>query len=115
MLGLVLAAGVLTKENTRPALALIPLSLLCFDWSPAGRSRRLTVWLEGIGIALLMAAAAYVLLRSSSRYPEFEKAPRERAAVHGEATRRRAPRSVRAIGPAWSAYRPAFGGYVTIP
>jgi 4-amino-4-deoxy-L-arabinose transferase-like glycosyltransferase len=115
LLGLALAAGVLTKENTRPALALIPLSLLCFDWSPADRPRRLTVWLEGIGIALVMAAAAYVLLRTSSRYPDFEKA-RENPLLYtvrplGDVLRD----PFGAIGPAWSAYRPAFAGYVTLP
>ena len=34
LLGLVGAVGVLTKENTKPAMALLPLSLILFDWRP---------------------------------------------------------------------------------
>ena len=62
-----------------------------------------------------MAAAAYVVLRSSSRYPDFEKA-RENPLLYtvrplGDVLRD----PFGAVGPAWSAYRPAFAGYVTLP
>jgi 4-amino-4-deoxy-L-arabinose transferase-like glycosyltransferase len=115
LLGAVLAAGVLTKENTKPALALLPLSLLCLDWSEPGRRRRLTTWLAGIGVALLMVAGAYLLLHASSRYPEFEKA-RHNPLLYtvrplGDVIRHPFAK----IGPAWSAYHPAFSGYVTLP
>jgi 4-amino-4-deoxy-L-arabinose transferase-like glycosyltransferase len=114
LLGAVLAAGVLTKENTKPAVALIPLSLLCFDWSPADRRRRLVVWLQCIAVALVMVIGAELLLRSSSLYSQLE------------AVRRTAFYTVRPLhdvladpfgswGKAWSAYRPAFTGYVTVP
>ena len=66
-------SGVLTKENTKPAIALIPLSLLCFDWRPRGPAReRLTRWLQSIGdrrrdgVPRRPADAVVVLLRRSS-------------------------------------------------
>ena len=94
---------------------LVPLSLLCFDWSAEDRPRRLKRWLTGIGIAAAMVVAATLLLRTSSLYHLYEEArddpllytvrPLDDVLRHpfGE------------IGKTWAAYRPAFGGYVTIP
>jgi 4-amino-4-deoxy-L-arabinose transferase-like glycosyltransferase len=113
-LGLVCAAGTLTKESTKPALALIPASLLCFGWSGSDRGHRLRVWLAGIGIVGAMVGAALLLLRASSRYPELE-AHRELEVY-----------TVRPVGDvlrdpfgswgiAWSAYRPVLLEYIGIP
>jgi 4-amino-4-deoxy-L-arabinose transferase-like glycosyltransferase len=66
LLGLTLAAGYLTKDNTKPALALLPVSLLIFDWSETGRRERLRTWLWGVGIVVLMLAAAQLVMRASS-------------------------------------------------
>ena len=115
LLGLVLAAGVLTKENTKPALALVPLSLLCFDWNAPDRGRRLRLWLAGIGIAAAMVVAATLLLRVSSLYHLYEESRddpllytvRPLGDVLGD--------PFGELGRTWDAYRPAFGGYVTIP
>jgi hypothetical protein len=116
LLGLVLAAGVLTKENTKPALALLPLSLLCFDWAASDRRRQLALWLKGVAIAAVMVVGAELLLRSSSRYDELIKA-REGGLLSY---------TVRSLHDAlaqpgvwwdtsWPIFRPALGGYVTIP
>ena len=114
LLGLVLAAGVLTKENTKPAIALIPLSLLCFDWAPAGRRRRLTLWLQSIGIVAVMVFLADRLMRLSSYYDQFEQW-RE----NGFYTTRKLDDVIHhpfaSWGTAWDAYDPAFLHYVTIP
>ena len=58
LLGVVLAAGVLAWLNTLPALVLLPVSLLCFDWSGPGRRRRMTRWLQGIAVATAIVVAA---------------------------------------------------------
>jgi 4-amino-4-deoxy-L-arabinose transferase-like glycosyltransferase len=115
LLGLVLAAGVLTKENTKPALALLPLSLLCFDWGPGDRARRLRIWLGGVGIALVMVVGAYLLLHASSRYPEFEKARHDPLQYTVRSVGDVLSDPFGAVGPAWAAFHPAFSGYVTIP
>lgn len=67
-LGLVLGLALLTKESGQLGLALLPLSLLCFDWRAADRRRRLVVWLGAAVIALALTVAADLLLRSSSYY-----------------------------------------------
>ena len=58
LLGLVGAIGVLTKENTKPAMALLPLSLILFDWRPEGRRERLTRWVGGAAIVGAMMVLA---------------------------------------------------------
>jgi 4-amino-4-deoxy-L-arabinose transferase-like glycosyltransferase len=114
LLGLVLAAGVLLKESTKPALALVPLSLLCFDWSAPGRRRRLGVWAWGVGLAALMVVAAELVLRSSSRYEQLLE------------FREGVFYTVRSLSDAlaqpgvgwdttWPVYRPALVEYVTPP
>jgi 4-amino-4-deoxy-L-arabinose transferase-like glycosyltransferase len=114
LLGLVLAAAWITKENTKPALVLLPLSLLCFDWSRSGRRERLRTWLVGIAIVALLVVAAQLLLESSSLYSRLQ------------ATRASPFYTVRSVhevltdpfgswGPTWSAFRPAFVEYISIP
>jgi hypothetical protein len=107
-------AGALTKENYLPAAALIPVSLLCFDWSPAGRGRRIRVWLGSVGIGLAGIAAAQLILRSSHYYPTF---------VAQRKTGFYTVRTLSAVvadpfaswGTAWSVFRPTLLGYVTVP
>lgn len=113
-LGIVLGAGALTKENYLPAAALIPASLLCFDWSPAGRGRRMRVWLGSIAIGLAGIAAAQLILRSTHYYPTF---------VAQRKTGFYTVRTLSAVvadpfaswSTAWSVFRPALVGYVTVP
>jgi 4-amino-4-deoxy-L-arabinose transferase-like glycosyltransferase len=115
VLGLVLAAGTLTKQNTEPALVLVLVSLLCLDWSPVGRRRRLTKWITGVMIAAIMVLGAEVLLRSSHYWNQ------------GLLLRKLGVWPSRTLGQvlsdpfnavprhAWSVFRPALLGYVTIP
>jgi 4-amino-4-deoxy-L-arabinose transferase-like glycosyltransferase len=115
LLGLVLAAGVLTKENTKPALALIPLSLLCFNWSRADRRRRLALWLAGIGIATVMVIGAALLLRASSRYGEFQASRHDPLLYTVRTLGAVLADPFAELGKSWSVYRPALSGYLTIP
>jgi 4-amino-4-deoxy-L-arabinose transferase-like glycosyltransferase len=114
LLGLVLAAGYLTKDNTKPALALLPLSLLVFDWSPAGRRERLRTWLMGVGVVVLMLIAAQLVMRASSFYPLYQASRsgnfylvRSFGDVLGD--------PFAAWGTAWAQYRPALVQYVSLP
>src|SRR5215213_389451 len=114
LLGLTLAAGYLTKDNSKPALALLPLSLLCFDWSPAGRRERLRTWLAGVAVVVAMLAAANLLMRSSSLYPLYQ------AARAGDFYLVRSFGEVLddpfgSWGTAWAQYGPALVQYVSIP
>ncbi|HEY8866344.1 MAG TPA: glycosyltransferase family 39 protein [Solirubrobacteraceae bacterium] len=67
-LGLAMAAAILTKESGKVAVALLPLSLLAFDWSAGDRRARLLRWGGCALLALAFAAGGYALLRSSSLY-----------------------------------------------
>ena len=115
LLGLVLAAGMLTKENTKPALALLPLSLLCFDWDAPDRAERLKRWLIGVGIAAVMVVAALLLLRASSLYHLYPGSPQGPAALYRPPRRRRAAPPLRRDRQDLGGVPAAFGGYVTIP
>ena len=114
LLALVIGAATLTKESTKPALALLPLSLLCFDWSPAGRRERLRTWLWGVVIVFGAFVAAQLLMHSSGRYDEL---------VEHRNTPLYTVRSVKDVltdpfaswNTAWTAYRPAFFEYISIP
>jgi 4-amino-4-deoxy-L-arabinose transferase-like glycosyltransferase len=114
LLGLVLACGVLTKETAWAAVALMPASLLCFDWSPTGRSRRLSKWVQGAGIAVAGAVAAEVAMRSSDYYPALEQlreTPQYTVRSLGDVLD--APFG--SAGKTWDVFGPAFTGYVTLP
>jgi 4-amino-4-deoxy-L-arabinose transferase-like glycosyltransferase len=115
VLGVVLAAAVLTKENTKPAIALIPIGLLLLDWDREGRGPRLRRWAGAVAIALAMAVAANVLMRLS---PYWDELVAERSDP-GLYTVRRVSDVLgdpfSSWGAAWDAYGPAFSGYLTLP
>jgi 4-amino-4-deoxy-L-arabinose transferase-like glycosyltransferase len=71
-LGLVLAAAVLTKESGKSAVALLPLSLLVFDWTSPGVRERLARWMGCAALAVGLAGLAYLWMRSSSLWGEAE-------------------------------------------
>jgi len=115
VLGVVFAAALLTKENTLPAIALLPLSLVCFDFSPEGRGRRIKLWLGAVAISLLGVVLAEVLLRSSGYWSTYE------------AVRKSPLYTVRSVSnvlhypfnlftqDAWHVFRDTMTGYVTWP
>ncbi|MBN1528781.1 MAG: glycosyltransferase family 39 protein [Thermoleophilaceae bacterium] len=113
-LGAVLAAGMLTKENTRITLLLLPVSLICFDWARAGREDRLKRWLGGVGVCALFLVAAQLVLRASSRYGEYQDA-RESPLLYTVRPLRDVLSDPFEFGATWAAYHPAFTGYITIP
>jgi 4-amino-4-deoxy-L-arabinose transferase-like glycosyltransferase len=113
VLAAILAAGTLTKQSGEAAALLLPASLLCFDFSAPDRRRRLCVWLGAAGIAALAVVGAELLLRSSRYWTQ------------GQAFNRRFP-LVRPLSQvlsdpfattshAWSVFRSALVGYVTVP
>src|SRR4051812_11018122 len=71
-LGLVLAAAVLTKESGKTAVALLPVSLLVFDWASPGVRERLLRWAGCAALAVGLAGLAYLWMRSSSLWGEAE-------------------------------------------
>jgi 4-amino-4-deoxy-L-arabinose transferase-like glycosyltransferase len=83
-LGVVMAALVLTKETGKSAMYLLPLSLLCLDWSPVDLRARLARWAGCAAIAVGMTFAALAVLHSSSRW---DQAQRIRATPLGYAVR----------------------------
>ena len=112
-LGIVLAAGILTKQSSEAAVALVPASLVCFDFSPDGRRRRLARWLTGVGAALAAVLAAELLLRFSSYWAEGQAFLRMGTLVRPLADVLRHPFATSAH--AWAVFKPALVGYVTIP
>jgi 4-amino-4-deoxy-L-arabinose transferase-like glycosyltransferase len=115
LLGLVLAAGALTKENTLPALALLPLSLLCFDWSQPEVRRRFVVWIEAVAIACAAFVAAKLLMRSSGYYADYVTAHKtgavEARTLHEVLTDPFGP----TVHGAWAVIRRPVFDYVTPP
>jgi 4-amino-4-deoxy-L-arabinose transferase-like glycosyltransferase len=115
VLGVVLGAAILTKENTKPAIALIPVGLLLLDWSPEGRRERLRRWGGAVAIALAMAVGANVLMRLSAYWKELvaERADKTLYTVREVSDVLSDPFA--SWGLAWEAYGPAFSGYLTLP
>jgi Dolichyl-phosphate-mannose-protein mannosyltransferase len=72
LLGVVLAAAVLTKESGKSAVALLPVSLLVFDWTSPGVRERLARWAGCAALAAGLAGLAYLWMRSSSLWGEAE-------------------------------------------
>jgi len=114
-LAVVLAAGTLTKQSTEVAVILIPISLLCFDWSPEGRGGRLARWLAGVAAAAVAVFASELLLRSSHYWSQ------------GQILSKLGIYPARSLGQtltdpfnavprhAVSVFGPALVGYVTVP
>jgi 4-amino-4-deoxy-L-arabinose transferase-like glycosyltransferase len=115
LLGCVLAAGVLTKENTKPAIVLIPLSLLVFDWSPSDRRRRLRTWVAGVAIAVAMAVLANVVMRLSAYWDELVRNREEEGLYTVRAVGDVLADPFSSWGKAWSAFWPAIEQYLTLP
>jgi 4-amino-4-deoxy-L-arabinose transferase-like glycosyltransferase len=114
LLGIVFAAAILTKENTKPALALVPLSLLLFDWSPEGRRERLKTWVGAVAIAFAFAIAANVSMHLSKYWPDLVRA-RDSPFYTVRSFSSLVDMPFWSFPRAWHAYRPALLEYVTVP
>ena len=115
LLGLVFAAALLTKENTKPALVLLPLSLLCFDWAAEARRERLTRWVAGVGVSALFVLGAILLLHASSKYPLYEKARNQPLIYTVRTLSQVLSDPFKEVGTSWHIYRPALTGYLSLP
>jgi len=114
-LGLLLAAAVLTKESGKSAVALMPLSLLCFDWAGPRVRERLLRWAGLAALAAAMAGLAYLWMRSSdlwSRAEELRRIPIEYPVRPLGAALEDPLGAIRANAPE---YRTALLHYFTVP
>jgi hypothetical protein len=112
LLGLALAAGVLTKLTAYAALYLVPLSALVFDWSRPALWRRLFTWVGGLAVALLMAAVATRVLLLSDLADDLTTA-RQLLAQNSLAEALGDPD--RWISQNWPPYRNVIHVYLTSP
>lgn len=113
LLGIALAAGLLTKESGKFALVLLPLSLLCFDWRPPEAVGRLARWAGGAALALVMAGVGYSVLMLSDYWDDLGPA-REALGMHrplGDAL----SHPWRGVSENWSLFVDALDGYLTTP
>ncbi len=115
LLGLVVAAGVLTKQNTLPALVLLPVSLVCFDFSPSGRRHRLATWLGAAGITFVMFIGADLILHSSPYYAQQVACHKDPFCWPAQSLTQVLENPFAYSGRAWAIYRPALIGYITWP
>jgi hypothetical protein len=114
-LGLVLGVGVLTKQNTAPALLLLPASLLCFDWSSQQRRQRIVRWVAGVAVVGLLVLAADAVQRSSKYYEKREAATENLLIWPARSTTEVLEDPFGVLGDNLETYGPALVGYVTIP
>ena len=71
LLGIVLAAGLLTKRSGELAIALLPLSLAAFPWREADVPGRLLRWSVRAATAVAIALLGGALLRLSDLYDTY--------------------------------------------
>jgi 4-amino-4-deoxy-L-arabinose transferase-like glycosyltransferase len=114
-LGLVLAAILLTKESGEVAVALVPISLLCFDWRGEGRRVRLRTWAFSVMLAGALTAGAELLLRSSSYYGQLATVRRSSFLYPVHSWHDALAHPLAWWNVAWPIYRAALSGYVGIP
>jgi hypothetical protein len=112
LLGAAFAAGLLTKQSTYTALALLPVSLLLFRWDERRLPARLLRWGGAVTLALVVAWLGYSLLRLSQHW-EALGPTREVYPTRGVGEALSSPG--RWMEENWPGYRAALGGYVTVP
>jgi 4-amino-4-deoxy-L-arabinose transferase-like glycosyltransferase len=113
LLGLVLGAGILTKESGAIALVLVPFSLLVFHWHTPGARRRLAAWVGCMAASLAVAGLCYSVLSLSDYWDDYAGARRSlgtwRSFTEGIS------HPLRWLDDAWPGYRDLVLGYVTWP
>jgi 4-amino-4-deoxy-L-arabinose transferase-like glycosyltransferase len=113
LLGVAFAAGLLTKETGKVALALLPLSLLWFDWTTSGVRARLARWFGACALALVVAGLGYSTMRLSSYWDDFGAARDALATYRSVGDAFSDPR--RYYEDNWPLFRDALRGYLTVP
>ena len=114
-LGVVLGLALLTKESGQIAAALLPVSLLCFDWKAPDRRRRLGTWLAAAAVAVAVTVAADLLLRSSSYYDVAAAVRRNSFLYPVRSWQSALAHPLTWLRLAWPIYRDALSGYVGLP
>ena len=103
--------AMLTKENTKPALVLVPLSLLCFDWAAADRRGGCrALGRRASGSPPRWSWPRRSLLHPSSLYHLYEEARKDPLLYTVRPIERCARHPFREIGKTWAAYRPRSAG-----
>lgn len=118
LLGFALGGGLLTKSTTFPAIALLPAGLLAFDWSRAGRGRRVARWVGGVVLALLLAYGLYSVMKLSAQWNDYV----DRRGLVGVAEGQPAhsigeglAHPIRWLESNWSRYGSVLADYVSVP
>jgi hypothetical protein len=115
VLGLVMAAAVLVKDPGKLAVALLPLSLLVFDWSGAARLRRLAAWSGYVAIALVLTGIGELIPHLSPLYTHIQAVRNQPWIYNSRTVGDGLGDPIRWINANWPIYQPALIGYVTIP
>ena len=113
LLGIVFAAGLLTKETGYLPLALLPLSLVLFDWQVSQRIRRLGMWVVAAGIACVLAEGAELILDSSGELSVYRTTQQDFGTFRSLGSGVAHP--LRWAAHEWPGYQPMVIGYLTWP
>lgn len=113
LLGIVFAAGLLTKETSYLPLVLLPMSLVLFDWRDAQRIRRLGTWVGAAAAACLLGEGAELLLDSSGKMSVYRAAQQSFGTFRSLGSGLSHP--LRFAVHEWPGYQPMVIGYLTWP
>lgn len=113
LLGVVFAAGLLTKETSYLPLVLLPVSLVLFDWRDAQRIRRLGTWVAAATVACLLGEGAELLLSSSGKMSIYRAAQQSFGTFRSLGSGLSHP--LRFAAHVWPGYQPMVTGYLTWP
>lgn len=114
VLGFAFAIGLLTKPTGLYAMILLPLSLLCFDWSRERLAPRLATWCMYAALAVVLGVIGHLITKLSTYQSSL-------ANPNGAAPRTTRPlgqalgHPLRWAGDAWPPLQHALTGYVTWP
>jgi hypothetical protein len=114
-LGVVFLVGVLSKESAKALIALMPLSLACFDWSARARRERLLRWVGAAAIAGGGAVLAIVILHSPAEWDKVPILRRNFVNYPVRPARQALEDPFHWASLSWPTYRTLLLGYVTIP
>jgi|SRR5579862_120294 len=113
LLGIVFAAGLLTKETSYLLLVLLPVSLVLFDWRSSQLVRRLGIWVAAAGIACVIAEGGEQILDSSGKMSVYRTTQQGFGTFRSLGSGLAHPLRWAALE--WPGYRPMVIGYLTWP